>query len=49
MKVRLREYEARTFPIFDLVKKRGYRVVHVDGRPAPYKVMARIYAHIKNA
>ncbi len=49
MKVRLREYEERTFPIFDFLKKRGYRVVKIDGRPAPYKVFARIYAHLKNA
>lgn len=49
MKVRLREYKERTFPIFAFVKNRGYRVVHLDGRPAPYKVAARIYAHIKNA
>lgn len=49
IKVRLREYEERTTPTFAFLKKRGYKVTHVDGRPAPYKVMERIYAHIKNA
>lgn len=49
IKVRLREYEERTFPIFDFVKKRGYKIFRVDGRPAPYKVTARIYAYLKNA
>ncbi len=48
IKVRLREYRERTFPIFAFLRKRGYRVVRVDGRPAPYKVMERIYGHIKN-
>ena len=50
IKVRLEEYRKRTFPIFDFLKKRGgYRVIHVDARPAPYKVAERIYACIKNA
>lgn len=42
IKVRLREYEERTKPIFEMLKKRGYRVNVVDGRPAPYKVSQRI-------
>lgn len=49
IKVRLEEYHKRTFPIFDFLKKRGYRVTHVDARPAPYKVTKRIYARIKNS
>lgn len=49
IKVRFKEYKERTLPIFDYVKKKGYRIVHVDGTPAPYKVLERIYAHIKNA
>lgn len=49
IKIRFEEYEDRTSPIFDYAKKKGYRIVHVDGRPAPYKVMERIYARIKNA
>lgn len=49
MKVRLKEYQERTFPIFKYVQKKGYHVHHMDGTPAPYKVMEHIYAHIKNA
>ncbi|MDE2019527.1 MAG: nucleoside monophosphate kinase [Patescibacteria group bacterium] len=42
IKVRLREYEERTMPIFDFEKKRGYKVHAVDARPAPYKVLEHI-------
>jgi adenylate kinase len=49
IKVRLKEYEERTVPILKYAKTHGYRVTHIDARPAPHKVMARIYAHIKNA
>lgn len=49
IKVRLREYAERTLPILAFAKKHGYRVVRVDGRPAPYKVMKQIYAHIEKA
>ncbi len=48
MKVRLKEYQERTFPIFAYVRKRGYHIFHMDGTPAPYKVMEHVYAHIKN-
>jgi adenylate kinase family enzyme len=49
IKIRLKEYEERTFPIFEYAKKKGYRVIHVDAMPAPYKVTEHIYARIKNA
>ena len=49
IKIRLKEYEDRTLPILNYAKKHDYRVTNVDARPAPYKVMERIYAHIKNA
>jgi adenylate kinase len=47
-KRRLREHNERTLPVLDFAKKRGYKIFHIDGHPAPYKVMGRIYAHIKN-
>jgi len=47
IKVRLREYHERTIPILGYTKRHRYRVVHVDGRPAPYKVTERIMARIK--
>lgn len=49
IKIRLKEYDDRTLPILNFVKKKGYRVVRVDARPSPYKVMERIYTHVKNA
>ena len=47
IKVRLKEYEERTLPILQFLKKKKYHVTHLDARPAPYKVMERIYAHIE--
>lgn len=40
--VRLTEYNERTKPIFTFVKKRGYRIRTIDGRPAPYKVFEKV-------
>jgi adenylate kinase len=45
--VRLNEYENRTEPIFALLRKRGYRLNEIDGRPAPYKILKKIYDRIK--
>ncbi|PJC65400.1 MAG: hypothetical protein CO020_00850 [Candidatus Colwellbacteria bacterium CG_4_9_14_0_2_um_filter_50_12] len=39
---RFEEYDERTKPIFDFVRKRGYRVVKIDGRPLPEKVFSSI-------
>jgi adenylate kinase len=49
IKIRLKEYEKRTFPIFKYVKKHGYNLHRVDARPAPYKVMEHIYGHFQDA
>lgn len=38
IKVRLKEYHNRTYPIIAGMKKRGFRVVSVNGEPLPYKV-----------
>ena len=48
IRVRLKEYESRTEPIFAMVRKWGYRVNEVDGRPAPYKGFRKIYGKLKN-
>ncbi|HVM77042.1 MAG TPA: nucleoside monophosphate kinase [Candidatus Paceibacterota bacterium] len=48
IKIRLKEYEDRTFPIVQYVKKHGYNLHRVDARPAPYKVMEHIYGHFQN-
>ncbi len=44
--VRLKEYEARTEPVFAFIMKRGYRVVPIDGRAEPYKVFQKIRAKL---
>lgn len=49
IKVRLKEYADRTEPIFDYVKKRGYKINKVDGRPAPFQVFEQIYRHLRPA
>ncbi len=48
IKVRLKEYENRTKPIFELTKKRKYKVVEIDGTPAPYKVFQKISRIVKS-
>lgn len=39
---RLKEYEAQTFPILAKLTRLGFRVVKVNGEPAPYKVFAAV-------
>jgi adenylate kinase len=46
IKVRLQEYEKRTIPILEFVKKRGYQVPLIDARPVPYKVFKAIERHL---
>lgn len=47
LSTRLDQYENRTKPIFDFMKKKGYRLVHIDGRPAPFKLFQSIYGHLE--
>jgi adenylate kinase len=47
VKLRLREYESRTAPVLAGLKKNGYRVVKIDGRPLPYKIHERIYSYFR--
>ena len=42
IKVRLEEYKNRTYPILEGLKKRGYKVRHVDGTKLPYKVHEQV-------
>jgi len=46
IKVRLEEYRSRTEPVFKLMRKRGYRIIKIDGRPAPYKVFEHILKNL---
>jgi adenylate kinase len=47
IKVRLKEYANRTKPIFELTKKRKYKVIKINGTPAPYKVFQKILKIVK--
>lgn len=49
IKVRFKEYKERTKPIFELMKKRNYKIIEIDARPAPYKIFNKIYDYLKNA
>lgn len=44
--IRLKEYKERTEPIFQELKKRGYRVYKIDGTPAPYKIHEKIISYL---
>ena len=48
IKIRNEEYKNRTKPVFDVIKKRGYKTIKIDGRPAPYKVFKKINGYFKN-
>lgn len=43
---RFDEYNERTKPVFDFVKKRGYRIIKIDGRPVPEKVFKSVSKHL---
>jgi len=42
IKIRLKEYEERTFPILQGVKKMNIRVIEINGEPLPFKVFEEI-------
>lgn len=41
-KTRIKEYEERTLPILAGLKKRGYKIITVNGGPLPYMVFANV-------
>lgn len=47
MKSRLAEYENRTLPIIERLKKEGYKIHYINGRPLPYKVFASVKKALK--
>ncbi len=49
IRVRLKEYRERTLPVLTLARNMGFRVVELDGTPAPYKVFGHIHAIVKKA
>ena len=42
IKVRLKEYQERTFPIFEGLRSGGYKVTEIDGEPLPYQVHEQV-------
>lgn len=47
IKVRIKEYQERTLPILNRLKKMGYKVNAVNGEAAPYKVFQQILKKLK--
>lgn len=47
IKTRLKEYENRTKPITTELKKRGYKILEIDGEPAPDKVHFAVLKKLK--
>lgn len=43
IKVRLKEYQERTVPIFNYLKERDYQITEIDGEPAPDEVTKNIF------
>lgn len=44
--VRTKEYETRTKPAIEYLRERGYRIIKIDGTPAPFKVFQKIVRRI---
>lgn len=42
IKVRLKEYEERTKPIFQFLRTQGFNPIEISGEPVPYKVFENI-------
>ena len=47
IKVRLKEYREKTFPLIDLFEKQGLRVIKVDGSPPPADVFEDVLKALK--
>ena len=47
IKVRLKEYRERTYPILQTLKKFGFEINEINGEPLPYKVFAQIIKALK--
>jgi adenylate kinase family enzyme len=47
IKVRIKEYETRTKPIYNLLKERGIKIYKIDGEPTPDVVTRNISRALK--
>jgi len=44
---RLRVFRETTIPVFEELKKRGYKVIEIDGTPPPEEVFDKIEVHLR--
>ena len=42
---RLKEYRQMTLPVIKELEKRKYKVIKIDGTPAPYKIFNKILTY----
>lgn len=47
IKVRLKEYRDRTYPIVAEMKKKKFKITKIDGEPLPYKVSEKVVKALK--
>lgn len=47
IKVRIKEYKERTFPLLDYFKKEGLKVIKINGSPPPAEVFKNILKSLK--
>jgi adenylate kinase len=47
IKIRLKEYRERTLPIAAELKKRGYKIIRINGEPTPEKIHKKIVSLLK--
>ncbi len=46
IKRRLVEYQRRTMPVLGIIRRHGYRIITINGEPAPYQITQRILKHL---
>lgn len=44
---RLKIFRETTMPVFDELKKRGYKIIEIDGTPPPEEVFNKIEVHLR--
>lgn len=47
IKIRLKEYKQRTYPLLARAKRIGYRVIEINGEPKPYRVFGNLVKKTK--
>ncbi|MEK7542900.1 MAG: nucleoside monophosphate kinase [Patescibacteria group bacterium] len=47
IKVRLKEYRERSYPVIKEMKKRGFKIYEINGEPLPYKVFESVKKNLR--